>query len=142
MTELTTMHAAGHHTAKHNGTWLYRGAGRTCAALTVRSARSAISPGRSAAPWRSCRYQSLEIYSRLALADARQRYDHDHQAEIGRHAGLAPSCTGRPRGSFMGSSSRGNIADQEVSRICQPVRADRHVIMVSSRLSRALLAPN
>jgi hypothetical protein len=29
MTEMTTMHAADHHTAKHNGTWLYRGAGRS-----------------------------------------------------------------------------------------------------------------
>ena len=26
MTEMTTMHAAGHHTAKHNRTWLYRDA--------------------------------------------------------------------------------------------------------------------
>jgi hypothetical protein len=24
MTEMTTVHAAGHRTAKHNGTWLYR----------------------------------------------------------------------------------------------------------------------
>jgi hypothetical protein len=29
MTQLTTVHAADHHTAKHNRTWLYRGAGRT-----------------------------------------------------------------------------------------------------------------
>ena len=27
MTELTTVHAAGHHTAQHNGTWLHRGRG-------------------------------------------------------------------------------------------------------------------
>ena len=26
MTEMTTVHAADHHTAKHNGTWLYRAA--------------------------------------------------------------------------------------------------------------------
>jgi hypothetical protein len=29
MTEMTTMHAVDHHTAKHNGTWLCRDAGRT-----------------------------------------------------------------------------------------------------------------
>lgn len=40
MTEMTTMHAVDHHTAKHNGTWLHRGRGAP--ALLLRRKRSPV----------------------------------------------------------------------------------------------------
>jgi hypothetical protein len=50
MTEMTTVHAAGHHTAKHNGTWLYRGAAAQEPAVTDGSHVHPDVPGGTAQP--------------------------------------------------------------------------------------------
>jgi len=55
MTKMTTMHAADHHTAKHNGTWRYRGAGRTgqpghAAGASPARAKTASPPGAGIRP--------------------------------------------------------------------------------------------